>query len=185
MATTCTGQTGPQHTRPHTIRIAARKNPGNSVFGAWHFCHEGSASLRVGESGFVCGPTNAGTGRAKQEDVVQLSELVQVLVERAVAGGGTGNHDAAGLRIFQTQRPGDSVGKTASPTRQRPDPSTHPLKIALRFAVKCRPLKCRKCGRRSRCSHLCTIRFHAGLFTPASDAGAGPIQRPLRPGPAG
>ena len=44
--------------------------------------HEGSASLQVGESGFVYGPTKAGTGRAKQEDVVQLSELVQVLNEK-------------------------------------------------------------------------------------------------------
>lgn len=44
--------------------------------------HEGSASLQVGESGVVYGPTKVGTGRPKQEDVVPLSQLVEVLNQK-------------------------------------------------------------------------------------------------------
>ena len=44
--------------------------------------HEGSTSLEPGESGAVAGPTAVGTGRPKQEDMVALSQLVDVLNER-------------------------------------------------------------------------------------------------------
>lgn len=44
--------------------------------------HEGSASLQPGEQGVVSGPTTVGTGRPKQEDMVALSQLVDVLNEK-------------------------------------------------------------------------------------------------------
>src|SRR6202042_2764028 len=44
--------------------------------------HEGSASLSAGDTTSVSGPTDVGTGRAKEEDVAKLSEIVEVLNER-------------------------------------------------------------------------------------------------------
>jgi type I restriction enzyme, R subunit len=44
--------------------------------------HEGSASLAEGETAAVTGPTDVGTGRARQEDKAHLSEIVDVLNER-------------------------------------------------------------------------------------------------------
>lgn len=44
--------------------------------------HEGSAALASGDSAPVSGPTNVGTGRAKEEDIAKLSEIVEVLNER-------------------------------------------------------------------------------------------------------
>lgn len=38
--------------------------------------------MQVGESGVVYGPTKVGTGRPKQEDVVPLSQLVEVLNQK-------------------------------------------------------------------------------------------------------
>jgi type I restriction enzyme R subunit len=43
---------------------------------------EGSTSLAAGEVVNVAGPTNVGTGRPKEEDLVRLSEIVQVLNDR-------------------------------------------------------------------------------------------------------
>ena len=44
--------------------------------------HEGSASLAVGETATVTGPTDVGTGRPRQEDKADLSQIVDVLNER-------------------------------------------------------------------------------------------------------
>ncbi len=43
---------------------------------------EGSTSLAAGETATVSGPTDVGTGRAKEEDLVRLSEIVNVLNEK-------------------------------------------------------------------------------------------------------
>ncbi len=44
--------------------------------------HEGSASLRAGETATVGGPTDVGTGRAREEVTARLSHIVDVLNER-------------------------------------------------------------------------------------------------------
>lgn len=44
--------------------------------------HEGSAALSPGDSATVSGPTNVGTGRAREEDIAKLSQIVEVLNER-------------------------------------------------------------------------------------------------------
>ncbi len=44
--------------------------------------HDGSVSLTPGEKSPVSGPTQVGTGRAKEEDLARLSQIVEVLNER-------------------------------------------------------------------------------------------------------
>src|SRR5207237_3924862 len=44
--------------------------------------HDGSVSLAPGETEPVSGPTDVGTGRAKEQDTAKLSEIVSVLNER-------------------------------------------------------------------------------------------------------
>ena len=44
--------------------------------------HEGSVTLTPGELDTVSGPTDVGTGRAKEDDRARLSEIVDVLNER-------------------------------------------------------------------------------------------------------
>ena len=44
--------------------------------------HEGSASLSPGDPPTVSGPTQVGTGRPKEEDMAQLSEIVETLNDR-------------------------------------------------------------------------------------------------------
>jgi len=44
--------------------------------------HDGSVALTPGEAATVSGPTDVGTGRAKEDDRARLSEIVEVLNER-------------------------------------------------------------------------------------------------------
>jgi type I restriction enzyme R subunit len=44
--------------------------------------HEGNVALSPGETATVSGPTEVGTGRAKEQDTAKLSEIVSVLNDR-------------------------------------------------------------------------------------------------------